>query len=524
MKPLLAENTHRKLYIYFLLLLAFGVSLGKFIMSIAVISLTLNWLFEGGFKQKLKKNKELKYAPIILSGAFIIQVLWLFQTQIFSDGVNDLRIKLPLLFLPIIIGTSPSLSNLELKKVTFSFILGLLISSIIVFCADLGFITPKKTTGTFRDISLFMSHIRYSSLVAFGMVVLLFIVNKTKYKIHSIFLFLWFLFVLYILQSITGIICLLVAVCLYISIKTYKEGFMKNTLLILILILPIISLIIYSSTIFSEYKKIKDKNELLNLSILTPLGEKYIHDKSSLETENGHLLWINIAPKEAEKTWNERSKKAFSGKDNKNQPLKYTLYRYLTSKGLKKDREGVLALSNADIKNIEEGTATSVKYNLFEKRLRSVLFELNNYKNLKTSNNHSVTQRITFLQIAKQLIKENFFFGKGTGGTKEAYKKYYANEKKGLSLKNQLRAHNQFITDLINLGLFGFIFCLASLIYPIIKTKNRINLLYAPFLIIIIINFLADDMLERQAGVTIFAAINSFLLFGVKNKYYSSEP
>lgn len=509
MKPLLTISNHRKIYIYFLLLLAFGVSTGKFLMSIAIIALTINWLFEAGFQQKQKQNKHLKYAPIILSGVFIIQVFWLFKTEVLLDGLNDLRVKLPLVFLPLIIGTSPHLSFLELKKVSFSFLLGLFISSLIIFCAHIGIIETVKGSGTFRDISIFMSHIRYSSLVAFGIIFLLYLTQTTKYKIHCIVLILWFLFVLYILQSVSGIISILVSVFILVIYKIYKEGLRKNYKTILTLIIPILALITYSLVIFVDYHKIKDQHSLSNLSLQSSLGEKYIHDKSRLETENGHLLWINIAPIETEKAWNERSDKNFL-------ITKPVLYRYLTSKGYKKDREGVMALTTKDIKNIEKGKTSHINYNLFEKRLRSVFFELNNYKNIKNSNNHSITQRITFLQIAKQIISQNLFFGKGTGGTKQAYKKYYEQEKKGLSSKNQLRAHNQFITEFINLGLIGFLFWLVSIVYPILKSKQVINILYIPFIAIIIINFIADDMLERQAGVTIFAAVNTFLLFGAK--------
>lgn len=522
MKVLNFNIPHRKLYIYFLFLLVFGVSLSKPLMSISVIGLAINWLFEGGVRTKLKKNKSIYYAPLILSSAFLIEFLWLTKTEVFSDGLLDLKTKLPMFFLPLIIGTSKNLSKQETRGVIFSFFTGLTISSLLIFAADINLIATKNNSGTFRDISLFMSHIRYSGLLSFGVILLLFLRHKTKQKIYIIVLIVWFLYMLYIMQSLTGILCVVFGSLLYLIISLRNKEANKKIKTALALGIPILGIIIYSAFILIDYNSIKDKNKLTQLPLITQSGEKYIHDIDNLELENGNYLWINIAPIEVEKTWNKISSIKFNNEDQLSQPIKYTLYRYLTSKGLKKDREGVMSLSSLDIKNIEKGRTTYVKYNAFEKRIRGVLFEINNYLKGKKTNNHSLAQRITFLTIAKQIFKENILFGKGTGGTKEAYRSFYQENQEGLSNKNQLRAHNQFITQIINLGLLGFLIWIISLAYPIFVINNKYRTLYYPFLLIIFINFFSDDMLERQAGVTIFTAINTLFLFGITKSYSSS--
>jgi heme/copper-type cytochrome/quinol oxidase subunit 2 len=507
---------HRKLYIYFLFLLVFGVSLSKPLMSISIIGLTINWLFEGGFRTKLKKNKSNFYAPLILSTAFLIEFFWLIKTEVFSDGLLDLKTKLPMLFLPLVIGTSKQLSKQETVGVIFSFFTGLLVSSLLIFAADIHLIATKNSSGTFRDISLFMSHIRYSALLSFGVILLLFLRNKAKHKIYVFILIVWFLYMLYIMQSLTGILCLVLGCLLYLMFALRSKEVKKRIKIAVALGIPILGIILYSAFICIDYNTIKDKNKLTQLPQKTHSGEKYIHDTNNLELENGNYLWINIAPNEVEKTWNKISNIKFSSEDQLSQPIKYTLYRYLTSKGLKKDREGVISLTTSDIKNIEKGRTTHVKYNAFEKRIRGVLFEIDNYLKGKKTNNHSLAQRITFLTIAKQIFKENILFGKGPGGTKEAYRKFYQENQEGLSHKNQLRAHNQIITQIINLGLLGFLIWVISLAYPIFIINEKYNALYYSFLLIIFINFLSDDMLERQAGVTIFTTINTLFLFGIK--------
>jgi hypothetical protein len=516
---------HRKLYIYFLILLVFGVSLSKPLMSISIIALAVNWLFEGNFKEKIQKNKRYNYAPLILSFAFLVELIWLIKTEIFSDGLLDLKTKLPMFFLPLIIGTSKELSNDDSKKIILSFFTGLILSSLLVFAADINLISTKNNSGTFRDISLFMSHIRYSALLSFGVLLLLNLRKTIKQKTYIIILILWFLYMLYILQSLTGILCLVLGCFLYLAFKIYNEGIKKRIKSVLALGLPIIGIITYTIAIYVNYSSVKDTNSLTTLSLKTKHGETYIHDRNNLELENGNYLWINIAPKEVEKSWNEISSFKFNTQDQLNQPIKYTLYRYLTSKGLTKDREGVMSLTSSDINSIEQGKTTHINYNVFEKRIRGVFFELNNYQKGKKSNNHSLAQRITFLSIANQLFKEDLFLGKGPGGTKKAYRTFYQKDQEGLSHKNQLRAHNQFVTQIINLGLIGFLIWITSIVYPIFVIKDKHNALYYPFLLIILISFFSDDMLERQAGVTIFTTINTLFLFGIMNKTkgYSSS-
>ena len=92
---------HRKIYIFFLLLLVFGISTGKFLMSVGTIGISFNWLVEGNYKEKYNRLRNLKWAPIILAGGYIIHLLWLFNTSEFDYAYKDLLKKLPLFAIPI---------------------------------------------------------------------------------------------------------------------------------------------------------------------------------------------------------------------------------------------------------------------------------------------------------------------------------------------------------------------------------------------------------------------------------------
>ena len=76
--------------------------------------------------------------------------------------------------------------------------------------------------------------------------------------------------------------------------------------------------------------------------------------------------------------------------------------------------------------------------------------------------------------------------------------------------------HNQFIALLITFGLPGAILFLSALIYPAFFVQKDIKPLYIAFCFIIIMGFISDDMLDRQAGVNIFITLNSIMLFAIK--------
>ena len=60
-----SQKTHRKIFIFFLMLLAVGLTFGKIVLSISMIGLTINWLFEGGFSEKQQRIKNRKYASFL---------------------------------------------------------------------------------------------------------------------------------------------------------------------------------------------------------------------------------------------------------------------------------------------------------------------------------------------------------------------------------------------------------------------------------------------------------------------------
>ena len=516
------QKIHRRFFLFFLLLFSVGLSFGKLLMSISIIGLFVNWLLEGKFKEKWGLIFQNNKLIIFIIAVYFLEVAWLIFSDNYTNSFNSLRIKLPIMVLPLVLGTTPLLNIREWKWLIFTFLLALISSTGITILVKYGLIEPKNQTNSSRDLSIFMSHIRYSILLAIGFFIsiYLFVLKKTNI-ILTLILSAAFLFTLYQINSFTtyiGIALSLIYLIGYFFIKI--KSIFKVYFMLIALIFSTLS-IIYVLLIYQDFNTPKKVQINRNLPLLTSEGNAYFHDTLDLTLENGYYLWRNIAEQELLTTWNKRSHIPFEGLDLKGQEIKYTLYRYLTSKGLKKDANGLAQLVNKDVKSIESGETTALDYNLFEKRLRSIFFELQQYKQSNDPNNQTLTQRFIYWKTAISCIKKEILFGHGTGGYKSAVKIEYISSTTNLTLKNQKHPHNQLLTQLINMGIIGFLFWIFCLIFPIYQSKIYNNPMFVVFSLLMVVSLLSDDMFERQAGVCIF--IFFYTLFITQSEVIKSD-
>jgi len=514
------------LYFIALAILISGLSTSMFLMSLGSIMLISVWVLEGNFQEKwlrLKKNRNAQ----LLIGFYFIHVIGLIYTINYEYGLKDLRIKLPLLLLPLVLGTITKIEKKWLERLLFIFIASVLFSTFYSYLVYKNIIPIDRDINDARTISRFISHIRLSMNICLVILLLFFYFKNYNRKFEILLKFLitvWLLYFLYILESATGVMilfsCLMVGSIFYaVNAKTA----LLRTLSVSVFTLIIISTGLFFYIIISNYYQPRDL-DISNLDKRTKSGEVYQHDTTNLQLENGHYLWLYIAPVELEISWNERSEYYFNSTDKKGQPVKWTVIRYLTSKGLRKDREGVYALTKEDISNIENGIA-SIDANSstgLGKRIKVIMYEFDSYFRGITPNGNSVTQRFEYWRIGWNLFKDNLFLGVGTGDVNDEYRKQYRKDKSELIYKFRNRAHNQFLTILISFGIFGFIIFISSLIFPFFNSTLPSNILYLFFFTLIIVSFMGEDTLETQAGVTFFALFNSLFLFHIfaspKNK------
>jgi hypothetical protein len=495
--------THKNIFVFGLILLVVGMPLSRFLVSVSQIILLINWLVERNFISKwatLKKSKSF-WAFVGIYLFYVVGLLW---TSDFTYGLKDLRIKLPMLWLPVLFFTSPPLNKKDYHVVMHFFVLACMVASFCSMCAYFGFL--HKQIRNVRDISIFESHIRFSLMIVLSICYLFFCFLNLlfiKQRLVYILVGMWLLFFLVFLQSFTGLAIL--GVLAFIGIIAFLFSKQSDVFKTVFLALFITGFIYTIYVVSDEYKKLYTINKV-DLKLLpknTISGHPYLNDTAYKFTENGNYVYILICDEELEKAWYKKSHFSYFGFDRKNNYIRYTLIRYLSSKGFTRDLEGFLKLTDADIKNIENGYANYLYTNPtnIRTRIHEILWETDGSMREHETNGHSISMRLEFWETALHIIKRNMLFGVGTGDVEDAFKKQYQKEDTNLQKEWQLRSHNQYLAITVALGVTGLFLFLIYLFAPFFSNK-KMSMLFIFFLLIEMLSFINEDTLETQAGVT----------------------
>ena len=127
MKPILKYQTPY-LYLTGLTLLVVGLPVSLFLTSLSQFFLAGSYFLEGNVSSKIKRFYANKVA-VLLVGIWLMHLIGLFWTSDLTEGLKDLRIKLPLLILPVIIGGSEPLNEKQFKGILSAFIAAVFIGS-----------------------------------------------------------------------------------------------------------------------------------------------------------------------------------------------------------------------------------------------------------------------------------------------------------------------------------------------------------------------------------------------------------
>ena len=520
---------HTYVYYFGLTLMVIGLPLSNFLMSISQFILVGNWLVEGNIKQKIYRFWKNRSA-VLISSVFLLHLLGLIYTSDFDYALNDIRIKISLLILPIIISSSIKLCKEKFEKLMLIFVVSVIIGTIASVSELTGFnnylrelanLTTRQLIDT-RSISIFISHIRFSLLICIAIYFLCYMIytyyNKTslfRFILYNLLL-IWLLVFLVILESITGIAVLLITALImagYFAVK--KKSFSHKISCIIFLVATPVIIISYLYYLIDNLF-VAEPVKIESLDKYTKSGNAYSHDINNKQIENGNYVWLYLCEEELANEWNKRSSIKYSEKDQRGQHLKQTLIRFLTSKGLRKDAEGVNSLNNEEIEAVEKGIA-NINYqnsSSLNTRIQQIIWEYYNYKNGGNLSGNSVMQRLEFWRAAVYIIGENPVFGVGTGDVKTAFKNQYEKMDTSLDLKYRKRAHNQYLTFGVAFGIIGFVWFIFSLVYPIIAQNKMFDYFYAVFFMIALLSMFTEDTLETQAGVSFFILFNCLLLFG----------
>lgn len=509
------NKIHKILYYSFLSGIGFSLPLSVWLTSLFTILLAVNWLFSGNLPAKLELARRNRSLLIFFTG-YLVYLVWMINSSDLAAGLIALRLKLPLLVIPLIISTSGYRFR-EVKIYVFSsFLLGVLISTlsgiIILEFSSVDIIDR-------REISVFISHIRLALMVCMAAFVSLWyafdkeIINiriRVLYGISSV----WLMLYIFILMSLTGVVIFLVLTIFSIVrfMMIYGPSWSKYSVVLLI-VAAFAAGIVFISGEINQYNNLKNKT-LIDYSVLTAGGRDYTHYPEREDMENGHYVWRYICEEELAMGWNSVSNIGYWVEDAKGHQIRFTLIRYLSSLGLKKDSVAISLLYPGDIAMIEKGYAnviykdgTGLKDKIYE-----TLWQIDNYRRGGNPQGHSITQRIEYLKNCTGVIRSNFLFGTGTGDFKNEILKQFDLDNSPLDTGSRRITHNQFLTVFATFGIFGFILFWAALIIPVIINRSYKNWVFIIFATVSVLSFLGDDTLDMHTGVTFFSYFYTLLV------------
>ena len=514
---LMTPNPRRRL-IYLLPLsgVAFSLPLSVWLLSLFTILTFAGWILSLEWRKTRLSESEKKYLLSFLL-FYCVYLLWMLNTSDLKSGLAELRLKLPFLVFPLVFAYNQKPDRSELSAILNAFILGMLISTIYGFVRGAGSVFSGQNDP--RSLSPFISHIRLALMTVFSIFSIVWLTGRsTGSKTIKVFYILagaWFLVFLFILLSLTGIIIFGIVLVISVSVSVFRSGNRLSRILLpfAVFIVCLLSVLVILNEVRSFYHNGMAYPE--PLESLSANGNSYTHYPERKDMENGNRVWVYLCEPELKKEWNRISSIGYDSLDLAGQEIRFTLIRYLTSAGLRKDSSGIAALNRSDMLNIEKGITNCyfTTWSPWRKKIYETIWQIDYYRNGGNPSRHSLTQRLEFLRTGWHIFLSHPFLGAGTGDIPSVYARQYEKEKSRLEPAYRLLCHNQFLSFLVSFGLTGTVLICFAIFFPFFSSSSHSNYLCSVFFLIAVLSMLGEDTLETHAGITFFAYFYSLLLF-----------
>ncbi|MGQ8338859.1 O-antigen ligase family protein [Sunxiuqinia sp. A32] len=508
-----------KLNWFYLALLVFAVALpfSEGLISTSIGLLLLASLFSTGKNTILLRINDRKVLLFPIS-VFFVYVIWLVSTNDWNWALYDLKKNLSYLIIPFAFIISPTITNEQHFNVLKLFALAVFSSALITITY---FNLQDESSLLQAQHYGFIHHIRFSFQLILSMGIILYLLLKEFlhlkiwYKLLLV-VAICFLFVFLVWhQSLTGMLAFLGTAffAIFFLSSKMKGKWVKRIFyfcLILLVLVPTSYLVLAINSFYSG-----DEFTIDELEQKTENGNLYSHDTENKVLENGNYVWLYVCEKELAIEWNKRSEIDYYANSVNGYSIRQTLIRYLTSKGFRKDAEGVKKLSEEDIKNIEKGISNYIfarKGISLYPRVYMSIWEIDTYIKTGFANQRSLAQRIEYTRAALTIIKDNFWFGVGTGNWKKAYAEAYEKNQSKMDPARYGDAHNQYLNYIVKFGIIGFILIMFLLMYPVLKTKAYRDPIFMVFLISLLFANFGDSNLETHVGSNFFIFFYCFFL------------
>jgi len=509
------KQVHSLIYFLSLCVLVMAMPYSRYIATLSLIFLIVNWVSEGNLGNRLKVFAADR-AALAFTLMYAVNLAGLAWSDNPGFGIsNDLLHKSPTLFLPLILVTTPLPGPRRIKILIWLFIGAV---TAVSFAGLL--IRIIKPMATWRDASPFIPGVYYGNLLLLAAFQVPLLLRKMKAGKKALLagaaLSAWLIFFLFYTRTLTGIASL-AGVILYIHIiliARIRSLALKGS----IALAAIILLAIATKPVIDIYREThhESENGIISLKTHTAAGNPYSHDTTSVLRENGNLVYIDICDLELSEAWAGRSSLDYEGLTTESTHLKSVLLRYMASRNLTKDAEGLGMLSDEDIEAVENGftnylnvSRPGVYVRIYEELRGLYLYREVGYQHGLPS---SFTERIDQWRAALQAFRAKPWFGWGTGSIFTAMN--YGFEKNGSILAgSEMKSHNQYLYIMINTGIAGLVSYIILYTFFVIRSGVGREVMFKIFLLTFLINFLANNSYESQLGQNPFVFFSLFYCY-----------
>lgn len=513
------QQIHEQVYYFGLVLIVASLPVSIFAVSVGQILILVNWLAEGRFPEKWKRLKTNR-ALLALLSLFILHALSLLWSTDPVYSAKDMRIKATLFVIPLVVGTSGPLLKNQVDRILLLFTMGVFVSSMASVAALLGWLDVEL--DNYRDLSLFISHIRFSLMIVVAILVVvwfLFIQRNGIARWERIWYMiglLWFPVFLVLLKSLSGIV-IMGFLAFFLAVRAIfeiRDAAIRFMVFVPVIMVPLF-IIVYIGNAVNRYYSFEEIH-FDEIDQFTSRGNPYKNYPNLREVENGHYVWLHICDMELEEEWNKRSEIDYYGRTRNGNSLRTTLIRFLASRGLRKDAAGLSQLSDEEVEAVEHGIANHIYLQRFRlyPRIYELIWEIDRYRLGYSPNEKSVVQRYLYLEAGWNIFRQHPWLGVGNGDVNQAFDEYYERVDSPLDEKSRRRAHNQLLTFMISFGIPGFLICMYALIAPLFLAKRHRSFFATGFLILMFLSMLNEDTLETSAGAGFVAIFYSLFVLG----------
>ncbi|KWW32139.1 MAG: O-Antigen polymerase family [bacterium P3] len=498
-------TVHSKIYLSLLGLLVASMTTSAFFANLAWVLLLANWVLEGGWSEKWRRMRDgwLLQAFMVLMAAHL---LWLACSEHLGLGLDDIRQKLPLLCIPLVVLTSRQLTQRQLGCLAAVY----LTSVTTVTCIGLvRFLTIDDLP--YRSIVPYISHIRFGLNVCFSICLTIYLTVSLHRRmppsrwrlvlLSAVLLVAWYLFFLLLLQSYTSFLILLLLLCLWPVLVRFRRGWTRR-------LAWLVTALMLTAGVLTALRLVDDYYGTC------------LRDTDMVE--NGSYIYRDVDSVSMAAGWHVVSDAGLDAATPNGYSVYSTLVRYLNASHRSKDSAGVVSLSLADVTAVGEGVANPVylRHPSLRKMAYMLLFEYENYR-CGGAKDFSLLERLVLWRNAWHVFRQHPLSGVGTGDVAAVCRQQL--QSAGVPVDISKSPHNQYLIFLVAFGLTGFLLITFFFIRALVRTPSLRSPLALAYTLIVLASFVGENTLGTLAGC-LFAACPCVLLVQLPTDTVLPQP